>query len=92
MRYKLSPRLEAILVTAPVGVKGEETHASSNGLAEQEKAKVALKNDIEMANGVVEKTRTGAIVETPETANHYSIASHLINYQSLARYPSQGNW
>ncbi len=77
--YEVSSRLRAILTTAPSRKEEEKPRTSEHGLPEIGKAKTFPKNDLE-ANGAAEKPKAAS---TPEEANHYTIASRLINYQSL---------
>jgi hypothetical protein len=44
--------------------------------------KLPAQVDIELGNGVAEKVYP-RIANSPEEANHYQIASRLLNYQSL---------
>ena len=79
--YGISHRFHAILkASPPVKPRGEgsppaaqRTAITANGLP---------RNDIEIANGTAEKSPVKR-VEHPEELNHYAIAGHLINYQSL---------
>lgn len=80
-RYKLSRRFHAILESAPGDV--EEKTAPVPAHIERVKVMAFPKDDPEHAmNGVAEKILP-LMAEGPEDANHYEIASRLINYQSL---------
>lgn len=80
-RYVISHRFHAILRSSPPAEARDEgalTAAQVEALAANRLTRI----DIELANGTPEKPPI-THVEDPEDANHYDIAEHLINYQSL---------
>jgi hypothetical protein len=79
--YGISHRFHAILKSSPPLKPGNEQPppAAQPGTTT---AEVLSGNDLEHANGTTEKPPVMHVGD-PEDINHYAIAKHLINYQSL---------
>jgi hypothetical protein len=74
--YDLSQRFRAILKSKPENVKPSEFVNRTQ--PERRRPRATAKHDVELGNGSANRAPV-----SPEETNHYSIASHLINYQSL---------
>jgi hypothetical protein len=79
--YGISHRFHAILKSSPPPKPEDEGPPTAAKLGTITANKLP-RNDIELANGTAEKQPVGR-VGGPEDINHYAIAKHLINFQSL---------
>jgi len=79
--YGISHRFHAILKSSPP-TKPEDEGTPTAAKPATITANGLPRNDIELANGTAEKPPVKR-VEGPEDINHYAIAKHLINFQSL---------
>lgn len=90
--YKFSPRLLAVIKTAPPLPEPRIEDKS----AHKYRTKPAQKDDVELAASSLDSPRTDSSLPNPQTTSHYTIAKTMLHYQSIdvgTRYLCIGaNW
>jgi hypothetical protein len=81
IHYKFSPRLGAIIQSTPQDLEppSKEPRLSKSRIRRQH----VHKEDVELATTSLDTPRLSTPPEGREETSHYSIAKHMLNYQSI---------